>query len=580
MPRDGTIKQRLTRMVVAGALAPLVVAAFAIAALVIAGASPIGIAAVAIIAVALTVSLISAGTQRVNALQQRFERANRLANEVATVRLPEALEAARDGRAINDKRAPLVPDQRDELGDLIAVFDRTQRTAITLAAEQARVRRQASDMFVDLGRRHQALLGRTLSLVGELESSERDPSTVTDLLRLDHLVTRMRRNAESLLVLAGSEPGRPWAEAQTMDDVVRNALSEIEAFDRVDTGSLEADRVVGRAVGAVAHLLAELLENATVFSPPESRVTVNGVHRPDGYVFSIVDTGIGMLPDELADANERLTQFHTAEFTPARHLGLAVVAELARRHGIVVQLQPTPGGGTTASVLLSPALLAGPVDPGLRMRSSAFDDRFAPAAPRVPEPVYAPAPEPTYAPTPPAAAPVMSEPVVPAAPPEFAPPPLPEPEPALAAPEPALYERGELLPRRVPGEHIPDLGRPRRDDDEAPARVAPDVAAQLSGYQEGVERARFATPERAAAAEAPGPAAVPEVADDGFVDEDDLERRTAGAQLPDTGPTRDPAATAPPRNPDEVRNALTTFQHGVARGTLERMSPLEGEEPS
>ncbi|MDQ1519904.1 MAG: hypothetical protein QOI55_977, partial [Actinomycetota bacterium] len=306
MPRDGTIKRTLTGMVITGAVAPLVVGAFAAAAMVIAGGEVVGVIAVGVIAVALSLSVLAAGMQRVGALHNRFERATKLANEVATVRLPQALEAARDGRAVTGELTPLVPDQRDELGDLIVALDRTQRTAITLASEQARVRRQASEMFIDLGRRHQALLGRTLSLVSELESSERDPSTVTDLLRLDHLVTRMRRNAESLLVLAGSEPGRGRTEPCTIDDVIRSALGEIEAFDRIDEGVVEADRVVGRAVGGVAHLLAELLENATVFSPPDSRVTVNGVHRPDGYIFSIVDSGIGLKPEELDDANQRL----------------------------------------------------------------------------------------------------------------------------------------------------------------------------------------------------------------------------------------------------------------------------------
>jgi signal transduction histidine kinase len=518
-------------MVVVGALAPLVVAAFAVVALVAAGGQAVAIIAVSVIAGALTLSILAAGTQRVDALSDRFHRATKLANEVAAVRLPEALEAAREGRVGTDERHPLVPDERDELGDLLFALDRTQRTAITLAAEQARVKRQASDMFVDLGRRHQALLGRTLALVADLESSQRDPATVTDLLRLDHLVTRMRRNAESLLVLAGTEPGRGWADACAVEDVVRNALGEIEAFDRIDIAVLEPDRVVGRAVGAVGHLLAELLENATVFSPPDSRVTVNGVHRPDGYVLSIVDTGIGLKPDELQDANQRLTQFHTVEFTPPRRLGLAVVAELARRHGIVVQLQPTPGGGTTASVLLSPALLAGAAN-GAAAGASYGTTVAPPAATPAPAPVAGGGPG----------------------------------------------EGSDLLPRRVPGEQIPQLA-PAREDDDVPARDAPAVATQLSGFQHGVERARAGTDARTDAGDdAPATAATaPEATE---TTASGLERRVAGAQLPDTGPGRDPSATAPARNPDEVRSALTSFQHGVARGTLDRLDPMNGEEPS
>lgn len=572
MPRDGTIKRKLTVMVVAGALTPLVVAAFAVGALVIAGGQAVGIAAVVVIAVALSIAVYVAGTQRVRILHDRFDEATKLANEVATVRLPEALEAARDGRAVDNGHAAFVPDEHDELSEIIAAFDRTQRTAITLAAEQARVRRQASEMFVDLGRRHQALLSRTLTLVTELEATERDPATVTDLLRLDHLVTRMRRNAESLLVLAGSEPGRGRPTDTSIDDVVRNALQEIEAYDRVDAQHLEPSRVAGRVVAAVSHLLAELLENATMFSPPDSRVTVNGQHRPDGYVLSIVDHGIGLEPDELDAANSRLAQFRS-EFTPPRRLGLAVVAELARRHGIVVQLQSTPSGGTTASVLLSPVLLAGADDGVAAARAAAA----APAAPEPPSPVLLP--ESVWAPEPPAR---VEEPVVLAAAAPVDVIDLTRVEPFVVAAD------GGALPRRVPGEQIPDLG-PQRDDADAPHRDGIDVAAQLNGFQDGVERAR-------AHGDADGAASPLDEVDDAVDDVVDvtndvtddagptpltsagLERRVAGENLPDTGPARDPSATAPNRDPDDVRNALTSFQYGVARGTLERVEPLNGEE--
>jgi signal transduction histidine kinase len=570
MPRDGNINRSLTHTVWIGALAPLGVAAIAIVALAVEGQF-VGIAAVVVIAVALALAVYAAGRQRIQALNDRFERAMRLANEVATVRLPEALEAARDGRAVTDI-APIYDEQRDELGELIAALDRTQRTAVTLAAEQARVRRQVSDMFVDLGRRHQALLGRTLSLVAELESSERDPSTVTDLLRLDHLVTRMRRNAESLLVLAGTEPGRGWSEALTIDDVVRHALGEIEAFDRVDVGVLEPDRIAARAVGAVAHLAAELLENATVFSPPDSRVTINGMHRPDGYVLSIVDHGLGMKPEELAEANERLSQLHTVEFTPPRRLGLAVVAELARRHGMVVQLQSTEGGGTTASVLVPPMLLAGSANGATAAERPLTAPVAAPppaAAPGAPSPVAAPdtsvSPDPS----------LLGAPVARAG--------MPAAATAAVAPS-GVPPDSDLLPRRVRGEHIPDLAPPR-DDSEAPRRDAPDVAMSLGGFQDGVQRAR--AERRDADPGLPEPSrdrvvdlVAEEGRDAGTVTAAGLEKRVAGAQLPDTGPPRDSSATAPPRDPDDVRNALTSFQHGVARGTLERSDPLNGEEPS
>jgi signal transduction histidine kinase len=756
MPRDGSIKSSLTKMVVAAAVAPLVVAAFAVVAMAASGGETIGIAAVVIIALACSASVLASGTQRVGALRTRFERATRLADEAATVRLPQALEAARDGRSVGGDLTPLVPDEQDELGDLIAALDRAERTAITLAAEQARVRRHASEMFVDLGRRHQSLLGRTLSLVAELEAKERDPATVTDLLRLDHLVTRLRRNAESLLVLAGSEPGRGWSSALGIDDVVRTALSEIEAYERVDISVLEGGHVVGRGVGAVAHMLAELLENATMFSPPESRVTVNGARRPDGYVVSVTDRGIGLKPADLSLANERLTRFRTVEFAPPRQLGLAVVAELARRHGVVVQLSETPGGGTTASMLLPPILLAAapnaaefvptsrpvaavtepapPVVPALPIALVAPVAPVVPAAqPVPPAPAPAPVPVPQAAPEPAPALRVDAWPVPP--PPIPKPVPTVEPAPQLApepervidltrieaeerAAHPATFTTGpataaepfgSALPQRTRGEQLPDLGPGRPDEEQAPARDAAGVRAQLAGLQEGIERARtdvdeapggpvdsvdapahdaaeayvarqpeavparptlVPPPEMSASPSYPftvvdgGSATSPLAATDepslaaarepfigsgsapertGFsdsydvaavaardalapsadaneideideVERDDehdaatgarvldltraaddtgsewahddpdattpLARRVAGANLPDTGPPRDPSALAPSRTPEEVRSALTSFQHGTSRGALEHHDWRNGDDAS
>jgi signal transduction histidine kinase len=508
MPRDGSIRQHMHMVVLSGAIAPLVVAIFAVVALALAGGQAIAIAAVVVIAVALALSLYMAGKQREDALQHRFGRAIALANEVATVRLPEALEAARDGRPVTDAQVPLVPDVRDELTELMAALDRTQRTAITLASEQGRLRRQAGEMFTDLGRRHQSLLGRTLALVAELEANEHDPATVADLLRLDHLLTRMRRNAESLLVLAGSEPGRGWKDALALDEVVRVALGEIEAFDRVDIGVLEPDRVVGRAVGAVSHVLAELLENATVFSPPDSHVTVNGLRRPDGYLLSVVDRGIGLRPNDLSAANARLTQFRTVEFTPPRRLGLAVVAELARRHGIVVQLADAPGGGTTASVLLPPVLLAGAaVDTTAPAPGATIDLRAAPGAPIVPVDVIAT--------------------------PELA---------AAGAPEPPAVEEPAA-------DALPEEAEPAEVEAAEPEPVPDTIIDLVALESEPVE----------------------------VVGAGALPRRARGAHLPDTGPVRDPAAAAPPRTADDVRHALTSFQHGVARGALER-ELAEGED--
>ncbi len=592
MPGDGSIQQQLTKTVVAGSVAPLIVAAAGVVAVLAFGRNVAGAAVIVVVALLAALVVLRPGMHRVRTLKARFERANRLAAEAATVRLPEALDLARDGRKVTERQLPLLPDEHDELGELIAALDRTLRTAITVASEQARVRRQAGDMFVDLGRRHQALLGRSLELVTELERRERDPGTVADLLRLDHLVTRMRRNAESLLVLAGSEPGRAGSDPESIDTVLRAALSEIEAFDRVDAEKLEPEYVIGRSSGAVAHIIAELLENATSFSPPDSRVAVTGVHRADGYLIAVVDHGIGCKPDDLAEANQRLTQFRTVEFAPPRRLGLAVVAELARRHGIVVQLRDTTGGGTTASVLLPRMLLVGAPTAAAPAPLSAAPapPTAAPVAPAAAAPPVTPAPARSSSgpPAMPADSPVR------AAPPQSAPPPLPVPPPSPAAAPPAS------MPARPPAPAVPSPAAAPPAPPRAPAPPAPASRPE----QPPITPTPVAPPVEpaAAAASSPAPSAVPPgtappvptlstdvaftygldaagsgsaapaerdapvpSAPTGQHHEDLLPRRVRGARLPDLGPERDATTEAPVREAQEVRERLTGFQAGIAR---------------
>ncbi len=241
----------------------------------------------------------------------------------------------------------------DEFSQLAVALNAMQDTAVNLAVDQARSRRGVSESLINLGRRNQGLLARTLAFITELEQNERNPDTLAHLFRLDHLTTRMRRNAESLLVLAGSEPPRVWSEPVALSDTIRASLSEIESYERVDLSSMDAARIKGTVVSDLAHLCAELMENATNFSPPSSRVVVLGRTAAEGYVLSIRDNGIGMTPDEIDEANARLADTGTTDATPSKVLGHYVVSKLAARHGIVVELSPTIGSsGITAEIFL------------------------------------------------------------------------------------------------------------------------------------------------------------------------------------------------------------------------------------
>ena len=289
------------------------------------------------------------------------------AKSVATKDLPEVVQTVQDLPA--DAPVPHLPtfemDTQDELADLGASFNSVQDAAVDLAADQAMARRIVSENLVNIARRNQNLLGRTLGFISTLEQSERDPEALDNLFRLDHLTTRMRRNAQSLLVLAGAEPTRLWAPAVAIGDVVRAALSEVENYGQVELADLGDIGVQGQVASEVAHLLAELLENATSFSPPTSAVTVVGRAVPDGHQLAIFDYGLGMTAEELADANRRLNQVSSFDRETNKMLGFQVVARLAARHDIKVMLTTTPGGsGVTAIVRLPNSILEVVAVPG------------------------------------------------------------------------------------------------------------------------------------------------------------------------------------------------------------------------
>ena len=330
----------------------------------------------------------------------------------------------------------------------------------SMAAAEAEQREAVSELLVNLARRNQSLLNRQLGLISDLEQRERQPEVLDELFQLDHLATRIRRNAESLLVLSGDEPSRLWGRPVPLPEVVRAAAAECEEYRRVDVQVNDHLEVLGRAVADVAHLLAELIENATAFSPPTRPVLVRShlaPGEPRGFVVSIEDVGLGMSDDERARANQVLADAPEVDLRRATMLGFHVVARLAARYGITVSVAPTPGGGLTALVrmpadLVSERSTLAPVGapsgwPGGPGAAIAPEDRWQPRFEDLgPAPPWPPPTEPLF---PPPAAPARCR----RARSRW---PRPRPCPTVAAPPvvAATDATATGLVRRVPGEHL------------------------------------------------------------------------------------------------------------------------------
>ncbi|KAA0922372.1 sensor histidine kinase [Streptomyces apricus] len=308
----------------------------------------------ALILLVLGVSLVGAFVVA-RSMIRSLRRLQDTATKVAQDRLPELVKqlSESDPQDVDTSVESVGVHSRDEIGQVAAAFDDVHREAVRLAAEQALLRGNVNAMFTNLSRRSQGLIQRQLSLISELESREADPDQLSSLFKLDHLATRMRRNGENLLVLAGEEPGRRWTRPVPLVDVLRAAASEVEQYERIELSSVPTTEVAGRVVNDLVHLLAELLENATSFSSPQTKVKVTGHALPDGRVLiEIHDTGIGLSPEDLAAINERLASPPTVDVSVSRRMGLFVVGRLSQRHGIRIQLRPSDSGGTTALVML------------------------------------------------------------------------------------------------------------------------------------------------------------------------------------------------------------------------------------
>ncbi|MEW2354805.1 nitrate- and nitrite sensing domain-containing protein [Spirillospora sp. NPDC029432] len=281
--------------------------------------------------------------------------------EVAGTRLPGLVDRLRDPEAAAEgiEVEPIDVDSSDEIGQVARAFDEVHREAVRLAADEAVLRGNINAMFVNLSRRSQSLIERQLKLIEDLEQSERDEEQLGNLFRLDHLATRMRRNNENLLVLGGQDQVRRWNRPVPLIDVVRASLSEVEQYERVQLRVHGDMTVAGPVVNDLVHLLAELVENATVFSADHTRVTVSGQQLSGGgAMLQITDAGVGMSQEELEQANWRLANPPVIDFSAARRMGLFVVGRLAVRHGVRVELRAAQGGGLTAFVVLPDQVIA------------------------------------------------------------------------------------------------------------------------------------------------------------------------------------------------------------------------------
>ncbi|ROQ31072.1 signal transduction histidine kinase [Streptomyces sp. PanSC19] len=315
-------------------------------------------------------------------LVRDLRRLQKEAQEVSGVRLPSVMRRLAAGEQVDvTTEVPHLRYGEDEVGQVGQALNTLQRAAVEAAVKQAELRRGVSEVFVNLARRNQVLLHRQLTLLDTMERRTEDTDELADLFRLDHLTTRMRRHAEGLVILSGAAPSRQWRKPVQLMDVVRAAVAEVEDYERIEVRRLPRLGVGGPAVADLTHLIAELLENATVYSPPHTAVQVLGERVANGFTLEIHDRGLGMNPDALLDANLRLAETPEFELSDTDRLGLFVVSRLAQRQNVRVSLQTSPYGGTTAVVFIPAALLTDAPETqgaGFRLDRKALDERGRP----------------------------------------------------------------------------------------------------------------------------------------------------------------------------------------------------------
>ncbi|MFF5172271.1 nitrate- and nitrite sensing domain-containing protein [Micromonospora sp. NPDC000089] len=521
-----------------------------------------GLGLLAVIA-SVVVSVTTART-----LVRRLERLRDAAQRLADERLPDVVDRLGRGEKVDVAReVPPLDLGDDEVGQVGRAFDAVQETAVRTAVEQAALRRNVRGVFLSLARRTQALVHRQLALLDAMERREQDADELADLFRVDHLATRMRRNAENLIVLSGATPGRAWRRSVPMVDVVRGAVAEVEDYTRVDVLPLGPVSLAGRAVGDVIHLLAELIENGLSFSPPHTTVEVRGEPVANGFALEVSDRGLGMAEEDLVAANARIVDRSELNLADAARLGLYVVSRLTERHGVQVRLRESPHGGITAVVLIPSELVETgdpspsggfPVGLGAPGPYPVDGDRAVAAAP--PRPQAAPPvptadqPAPTRAvalPSRAAAAPPVGEASAPspaaAGPGEKPAPPLtPAGLPSRRRTRPAAARPPTPDPEGLPARAVPSPEPPPVDPSVRPASGAQGSPPTLDG---GVTGAGLPVRVRQASL-------APQLRD---------EPAEAGSDAPLR------------RAPEQVRRMMSAYQAGTRRGRREAAGREPGE---
>jgi HAMP domain-containing protein len=288
------------------------------------------------------------------------------AEATATERLPGVVQRLQDGEQVDlaaESAPPIEVRSKDEIGHLAEAFNSVHRVAVRVAGREAALRRSVGDMFLNLARRSQSLIERQLEVIDELEGSGSEAEVRAGLGELDHLATRMRRNAENLIILSGSEPTRRWRGPIDLTEVVQASVGEVKEHTRVELLPLDQVQLAGHAAADVMHLLSELIENAVTFSAPGTKALVAGQPIPAGYLLEIEDQGLGMTDEQLVKVNQRLARPPDVDFALAKMLGFFVVTQLSSKHGIKVQLRHSWYGGVTALVLLPRQLILNPAEP-------------------------------------------------------------------------------------------------------------------------------------------------------------------------------------------------------------------------
>ncbi|GAA2094035.1 hypothetical protein GCM10009780_39730 [Actinomadura alba] len=314
-------------------------------------------------------------------LMREFRGLVRAVNHFSDKRLPEVAERARRGEDVDpDFDAPDLTFAISEAEELNHAFVKSRRAVVGAAVNEAAVHRAVSEVFVNLARRNQVLLQRQLKLLDAMERRSDDPAELADLFKLDHLSTRMRRHAEGLVILSGKPAGRAWRRPVPLVDVLRGAAAEVEDYPRVKVLPSEPAALAGAAVADTIHLLAELIENATLYSPPTTPVQVRGHRVPKGYAVEIEDRGLGLDADMLDLLNRRLAEPPEFDLSEIARLGLLVVGRLAQRHDIDVTLRASPYGGTMAIVLIPATVIEDLPEPETAAPAAAASRGFVKAA--------------------------------------------------------------------------------------------------------------------------------------------------------------------------------------------------------